>query len=219
MSKFTIFTLFLSATIVVIVAELLVNEYIKYPGLQKQVTASVFHSQAPSATAGSSSATAQIGASVGTSAPEGTATIGNISFSLINDAGFKDISLQRVPFNGILFEIIDLRDFNSVPIVTQNLLQNNRIKVGTFYEFAAGSRLLSREVYQLLKDKAGKVIGASVNETNSFGDGSFYVNPVDHPDSVFLVVKSGDSVYSLAYLKDLHPQVKNLLAKLHAVSP
>jgi len=210
MSKFTLFTLFLSATIVVIVAELLVNEYVKYPGLQKQVTASVFNaSTAPAAPA---SALPADDTKTG-------ATIGTITFSLINDAGFKDISLQRVPFNGILFEIIDLRDFNSVPIVTQNLLQNNRIKVGTFYEFAAGSRLLSREIYQLLKDKAGKLIGASVNETNSFGDGSFFVNPVDHPDSVFLVVKSGDSVYSLAYLKDLHPQVKNLLAKLHAVSP
>lgn len=207
MSKFTLFTLFLSATIVVIVAELLVNEYIRYPGLQKQVTASVFHAPAVTSTQEETA---------GTDVPD--AVMGNVSFTLINEAGFKEISLQRVPFNGILFELIDLRDFNSVPIVTQNLLKNNRIKVGTIYEFAAGSRLLSREIYQLLKDKAGKIIGSSLNETNSFGDGSFYLNPVEHPDSAFLVVKSGDSVYALAYLKDYHAQVSNLLVQLHTTA-
>jgi hypothetical protein len=202
MSKFSVFTLFLSATIVVIVAELMVNEYVKYPAVRKDAAASVLQIEnAPAAEPAAQDATQQQAVSA-------------ITYSTLTKSGFKDFSLQRVPFKGILFDSMDLGDFKSVPVEENNLLENNRRQVATFYEFRAGSRMLSGEVYSMLKEKCGKLIGASTNMTNSFGVGSFYVNFVERPASAFLVVNMGDNVYALTYLKELHPLVKNLLAEI-----
>jgi len=203
MSKFSLFTLFLSATIVVIVAELMVNEYVKYPAGGKNLSASVLQTETATVPA----------AGVSTDSTQEQAGIG-ISYALISAAGFKDSSLQRIPFNGIMFESLDLRDFKSVPVTANNLLENNRKTVATFYEFRANSRMLSTEVYRMLKEKSGKLVGAAVNEANGFGEGSFFINFVERPGNAFLIVNTGDNVYALTYLKELHPMIKSLLAEI-----
>lgn len=213
MSKFSLFTLFLSATVVIIVAELLVNDYVKYPQVKGQLTANVLQTDT-AAVAGAKSPTVQAGAN---GSQDGALTdSGKISFSVISSAGFKDVSLQRTPFNGVLFESIDLRDFKSVPVISNNLLQNNRNRIASFYEFSSQSPMLGKEVFSLLKEKSGKLIGATVNSTGGFGQGSFFINFVERPEYAFLVVNGGDNVYALTYLKELHPLVKNVLAQICA---
>jgi hypothetical protein len=203
MSKFSLFTLFLSATVVIIVAELLVNDYVKYPQPKIQATASVLQAD------GAASAGNTVAATEGQDAIQDS---GTITFEVVSAAGLKDVSLQRTPFNGVLFESIDLRDFKSVPVIANNLLRDNRKRIASFYEFPCESRLLGKEVFGLLKDKSGKLVGASVNPTNEFGEGSFYINFVERQEYAFLVVNGGDHVYAVTYLKELHPLVKNVLA-------
>jgi len=211
MSKFSLFTLFLSATVVIIVAELLVNDYVKYPQVKGQLTANVLQTDT-AAVVGAKSPTVQSGAN---GSQDGALTdSGKISFSVISSAGFKDVSLQRTPFNGVLFESIDLRDFKSVPVISNNLLQNNRNRIASFYEFSSQSPMLGKEVFSLLKEKSGKLIGATLNSTGGFGQGSFFINFVERPEYAFLVVNGGDNVYALTYLKELHPLVKNVLAQI-----
>jgi hypothetical protein len=223
MSKFSIFTLFISATIVVIVAELLVNEYLKYPAIRKSVTASVvadINTHPASQAASNIAGTAGNGDIsfdtnfTGTAEDQQKAAEAKvkINFSNLQKAGFGGVTLQRVPFNGILFENIDLRDFKSVPVIQNNLLENNRNRTATFVEFITGSRMLASEIYALLKEKAGKQIGTTINETNQFGDNSFYVNYYDRTENSFLIVKIGDSVYALTYQKGLHDSIKQLLS-------
>lgn len=209
MSKFSIFTLFLSATIVVIVGELMVNEYVKYPGMSKNLAANVL--QQDKAVITNPVDTAATRADAGTQQNQ---VVSAITYNTVSKAGFTDFSLQRVPFNGILFESVDLRDFKSVQIEENNLLENNRKQIATFYEFRAESRMLAGEVYKMLKEKSGKLIGASTNVTDSFGEGSFFVNFVERPADAFLVVNMGENVYAFAYLKELHPLMKNLLAEV-----
>lgn len=203
MSKFSLFTVFLSATIVVIVAELLVNQYLKYPEMEKEITANVLKSNSSIHT-------------LKNAAPESQAFSDleldpKITFALIQEAGFSGISLQRVPYDGLLFGKIDLKDFGNLPVIANNLLKNNRQKLASFYEFQAGSSALANEFYTLLKDRAGKVNGLVLNETNQFGNASFYINFDPPADDVFLVVKAGDTVYALTYGKTNHSQVKQLL--------
>jgi hypothetical protein len=212
MSKFSIFTLFLSATIVVIVAELLVNEYIKYPEVQKNIAANVLSDS----TGTVPGAAIKPGGTAAAATKAASAEIpavpkSKITFELINTAGFTGVTLQVTPFNGILFESADLRDFNSVPVILNNLLLGNRQKIASFYEFKTGNSALSDEVYRLLKEKCGKLLGAIINNTDAFGEASFYVNYSDHPDSAFLVVKTHDTVYALTYQKDYHPLIRKLL--------
>jgi hypothetical protein len=101
-----------------------------------------------------------------------------------------------------------------VPVVQNNLLQNNRTKIATFYEFQAGDAALANEVYLYLRDKSKSLMGATINETNSFGTASFYVNSLTEKANTFLVVKLKENVYALAYLKEYHPLIKQLIPLL-----
>ena len=197
MSKFSIFTSFLSVIIVVILAELLVNEYIAYPEIEKEAKTSIL------------TETIEV--------PKETVEdllSPNITFDMLGQAGSTGITLQRVPFNGSLFESIDLREFKSVPVIKQNFLQNNRLKMGAFYEFRGNSKSIANEVYALLKEKSAGNIGASVNETNDYGDSAFYINYLDNSDTAFLVVKLGDNVYALTYKKPFHALIENIIKLL-----
>lgn len=137
-----------------------------------------------------------------------------ISFSVVDQVGFNNVVLQRVPFNGIMFQKVDMRDFQSVPIIQQNLLQNNRDRVAEFYELHAESQLLANEIYLLIKEKAAGTIEAGINETNEYGNGSFFINYADRSETAFLVVKVRESVYAFVYKKELHPFVKSLIQLL-----
>jgi hypothetical protein len=251
MSKFSIFTLFISATIVVIVAELLTNEYVRYPEIRGSASASVLTEAgakkgsplgagAESGTAGAATAAGatdtaaasdnkpasgttpvqteggiaaspQHEAANATEDADAQAPKAKITFELINNAGFTGVSLQVAPFSGILFETVDLRGFKSVPVILNNLLINNRKKIASFYEFKAGTAPLSDEIFRMLKEKCGSLIGASINDTGAFGSASFYVNYVDRPKDAFLVVKDKDNVYALTYQKDYHELIRKLL--------
>lgn len=147
-------------------------------------------------------------------ASDSTETVAQITFGLVNLTGFQNVTLQRVPFNGIMFERVDLRDFKSVNVIQQNLLHDNKAKVAEFYEFQGDSSLLANEVSLLIKDKALSSIEASINETDEFGEGSYYINYGDRPNTAFLVVKVKETVYALTYKKELHSYIESLIKYL-----
>ena len=241
MGKTNLITLFITVIVVVVAAELLVNDYTSGDVLQKKMNASV-DTVAPAGTdpdmTGETTllnfvddslapkSTAELSASVINASParnedkgiEGTIIVDAdkavISFALIGRVGFHNIVLQRVPFNGIMFEKVDMRDFASVPIIRQNLLQNNREQVAEFYEMHSESQLLANEIYLLIREKALTAIEAGVNETNDFGSGSFYINYSNRPDNAFLIVKVRESVYAFVYKKELHSFIKSLIPLL-----
>lgn len=220
MSKFSIFTSFLAVILVIIVAELMVNEYLTYPELDTEIMANVLDESegvsdeipAEEIITGKMDVASDSG-DEGSGADEQN-IVPIINFALLGDAGSTGLTLQRVPFNGILFESLDLRDFKSVPVIKQNLLQNNRKEIGTAYEFRGDSKLIAKEIYLLLKDNAFRLANAGINETNSYGDGSFFVNYEERPTTAFLVVKLGSNVYALSYQKDFHTFIENIIALL-----
>jgi hypothetical protein len=196
--------------IMVIVAEMLVNDYVETPKSLKQLQANVLQTmEVADPTGGTESKTKP---NMDDVRPD--PNLSYLSFGLVQSAGFEDTALQRVPFNGILFETIDLRDFKSVDVITNNFLEHNRTQIGTINEFHAQSRDLADEIYNFLKEKSGKLIGASINETNTFGDRSFYLNFLELKDNAFLVVKQGENVYALTYKKGEHSNVQTLLKLL-----
>ncbi len=250
MSKLSIFTIFLTVAIIVVMADISVNKYLKSPYGRSEVKsdvldvaqnetsnakilASPMHTRGqnevakPATSSGSDMAANIFGAedsfpSAKSAAPSenipdvaDNVSSGTIDFAMIKNSGFTNgETLQKVPFNGVLFESMDLRDFNSVPILQSNMLRNNREKTAVFYQFMAEDGPLAKEIYRFLKEKSGTIMGATVNETNSFGTGSFYINFLSRPESVFLVVKQKENVYALAYLKEIHPLIKKLITSL-----
>jgi hypothetical protein len=229
MSKTNLLTVFVTVIVVVIVAELLVNDYATFPELQKQITGNVFGADEISIDEDMMEGAGAINFDLGGLQPKSTVELADniasadatnmqekalISFGLIGQVGFENVTLQRVPFNGIMFERIDMRDFKSVPVIKQNLLQNNRQNIAEFYEIHAESQLLANEIFLLIKEKALQAIEAGINETNEYGEASYYINYVDRGNTAFLVVKVREGVYALSYKKELHAFIKSLILLL-----
>ncbi len=51
----------------------------------------------------------------------------------------------------------------------------------------------------------------NINETNSYGDKSFYFNDFNKNDTAFLVILKNNTVYGLEYKKDNHDIIKKLI--------
>jgi hypothetical protein len=201
MSKASIFTTFLSAIMIIVLAEVLAHDYFSSPGTAEDVSANVAEADQQQESA--------------LPAPESEIEITPvIDFELFTEAGSTGLTLQRIPFSGILFKAIDLRDFNSIPIVNQNVLHQNKQKVAVFSELHGGSSAVADEIYSLILEKGDSLLEASANETNDFGDGSFYLNFTDKPNDAFLVVKKGGNVYALTYEKSFHPFVTTIVQLL-----
>ncbi len=138
----------------------------------------------------------------------------NISPELLEKAGFTNTTYKLISFGGKLFDRIDISNLNFLNILRYDFLENDISKVLSFYQIKANDAATAKEVYGLIKAKSGAEIGVIVNETNQFGEASFYDNFIDYPERVFLVVKKGNNVYSLSYQKELHPRVQMLLSLL-----
>lgn len=204
MNKFTLFTLFLSSIIVVIVAEIMVNEYLRTP-YSLEATANIFQAQHTVQDAGTG--TTQAKQSVVVSS-------GSLSSALLQKAGFQNFTLQAVPYAGKLLDRIAFADLSFIPTFESHLMKNQVARVASFYEFAPGSLQSAGEVYDLIKQKCTGEIGVILNETNSFGEASFYVNYFEFPEKVFLVFRKGTKVFAFTYSKELHEEVGKLIGLL-----
>jgi len=202
MNKFTIFTLFLSSIIVVIVAEILVNEYLHNP-YSLENAASVLQAQQNTTGSGGQ-----------TSGTQQAVQTGSLSNELIQKSGLGNYTLQSVPFGGKLLDRISLENLNLITTYEWHLLKNGVARVASFYEFNPGSASSAAEFYILLKQKCSAEIGVLLNETNGFGDGSFYLNYFEFPEKVFVVFRKDDKVFAFTYGKELHPAVTKLISLL-----
>lgn len=203
MNKFTLFTLFLSSIIIMIVAEIMVNEYLRTPGANG--TANVFQAQQAPQT----QQPVQTG-----STQAALASSGSLSSALLQKAGLTGYTLQAVQYGGKLLDQIVFKDLNFIPSYESHLMKNQVARVASFYEFNPGSIQSAKEFYDLVKQKCSTEIGVILNETNGFGDASFYVNFFQFPDKVFLVFRKGSRVFAFTYSKELHAGVTKLIGLL-----
>ncbi len=211
MSKFHLFVIIFSFTLLLMVADVLTNGYLKGPRVHNELPANIYSS-------------ASLPTEKTASLPKGTSPEDiadttesdkkTFSFSLLLEIGFKNVILAKIPFQGILFESIDLRDIKNVDIEVYNILDNDRRRIATFYAFNTHDGSIADELYSLVRQKALLLPNASLNETNAFGTASFYINFKERTTFTFLVVNQGRNVYALTYQKDLHPFIKKLITFL-----
>jgi len=226
MNKFTLFTLFVSGIIVVIVAEMMVNDYLRTPnsldgaasvlqaqssGLSQQNgpnsnSSGTTNAQAPSKGANGAIDTGSTGNSAN--------LVGSITNSLLQKAGLQNYTFKPVAYDGKLFGRIAFTDVSFITSHEAGLAKNETATVATFYEFDPDSAESAKEIYDLMKQKCSGEIGVILNETNSFGDDSFYVNYFEYPEKVFLVFRKGTRVFAFNYTKDLHQSIVKLIGLL-----
>ncbi len=122
-------------------------------------------------------------------------------------AKFPDATLVTANFDGSLFQTIDVSDL-SIEIKKQYVASNSEV-FGAIYSFSVDEGA-QNELYRILRERAAFGSSVEINETNTFGDNSFYMNDSKRQSTAFLVIRKGVSFYSFAYPKEFNSYFKAL---------
>jgi len=131
----------------------------------------------------------------------------------IRSAGFANAYLETETHDGFLFKTIYINDLYDVDVQKSAIKADNAM-LAKVYVFKIGPLSSLNEVYEVLKMRATEGLDIEVNETNDFGDGSFYMNDSRRSNVAFLTVKIGSVIYGFSYPKEYHAQIKNLVTLL-----
>ena len=159
---------------------------------------------------------------VSESAASGSLNLG-INSQLLTKSGLSNFIIKPRPFDGILFDEFEVSMLSYLDILDKRIVQikdGNEREVLRVYQFNFEDTDGVQEIYNFLKADLKDELGVTLNETNQFGMGSFFINLEPSKDIAFLVVKTKTNVYALSYPKanedgnDYFSLVSKLLAEL-----
>jgi len=139
--------------------------------------------------------------------------LASISEEKIIKAGFLEAGLEVSAFPGTVFDKIDFSEYNDDEHLQYKILENN-INSGIICELIFPDADITANVYEILKSQISGNTIFTVNETSQYGDKSFFANNVEEKNSVFLVVKKGNRLYTFLYPARNHNKIKNLIGLL-----
>lgn len=131
----------------------------------------------------------------------------------LKSAGFVSAYLEEEQHDGSLYKTIYTDDLYDVA-VKKFIIKSDDAMFAKVYIIKTGPSSTTPEVYQVLRIRGSEGLELEINETNEFGDGSFYMNDSRRPQTAFLTVKLGNLIYGFSYPKEYHSQVKNLVKLL-----
>ncbi len=142
------------------------------------------------------------------------AILASIDLEMILDAGFKDGDLSIEQFDGLIFDDYDISEYQDdehIKYVIKEGIEHG----GIINELIYPSEEIAQGVYGQLKAKMSDEESTyEVNETNQYGKASFFANNSEETNSVFLVVKFSERLYTLHYPAKNHNKMKNILQSL-----
>ncbi|MFC1810997.1 hypothetical protein ACFLZH_05840 [Patescibacteria group bacterium] len=133
-----------------------------------------------------------------------------VTISKVIEAGFKIPDMRSEAFGGIVFTDIDISEYNDDEHIEYTLTESEEF-AGIISELIFPDSLISSEVYGSLKLKLIENERFIVNETNQYGESSFFANHTEQKNFVFLVVKIKERLYTLHYPAKNHNKMKNLI--------
>ena len=131
----------------------------------------------------------------------------------IKSAGFTNAFLEDEAYDGSLYKTIYTDDLYDVD-VKKIVIKTTDTLLAKVYIIKIGANSPLDKVYQVLKVRGSEGLDVEINETNEYGDSSFYINDTRRPNTAFLTVKVGDFIYGFSYPKEYHAQIKNLIQLL-----
>lgn len=137
----------------------------------------------------------------------------NLRQEQIDSAGFFGAYIEEEESDGKLYKTIDVADLYDTKM-QKFVIRSKEELMAKVYIFSVGANSNIDELYQLIKSRCGQIPVSTVNETNEYGNGSFYLNDSSRGGTVFLTAKMGELVYGFSYPKTYHSQVKNLVQLL-----
>ncbi len=139
--------------------------------------------------------------------------LAGIDEKMILQAGFKDTFLEVEEFDGFVFNDFNMAEYNDDDHILYILLFGEE-ESARITELIFPSNEISNEVYASLKAKMEQSGYFDVNETNQYGENSYFANHDTEKNNVFLVVKIRERLYTLHYPAKNHNKIKNLINQL-----
>lgn len=223
MNKFTLFSIVLSLIIILMVLELVRNDYLtnynqsQSDGFGRKTD---FVNQNESAFDGSVFGQAKTDfpsnidkQNIGANASE-LLLLSQITQEIIEKAGFVEAKLEQVDFNNLIFQKLEVNAGDTEQVLKFNVFENE-IFAASIYETLYGNPDVAKEFYNLLMEQSGLLAGMVVNVTNSFAQGSYYINVEEGENvRVMLVVLFDKGVYVFEYPHANHSKIKKLIELL-----
>ncbi|MBI2453635.1 hypothetical protein HYV58_00470 [Candidatus Peregrinibacteria bacterium] len=244
MSKFTIFSIILSVSVITVTADLVVRDYFGegvVSGGASVLGPAEGNKEVPLASNAASQKSAAPGAAVQNadtslvqekenpkpSAEESEVKIVNIpspkpvsppsvpavTEERVRQAGFTGKFGEKL-FNGKVYQLIDI---SAVPVESIGFYEVSQDidTVASITEITLRDEIRALQLYTLLQNKTKTYIDLSLNETNAYGERSFYINHAKKTQEAFLTVKIGKKIYAFAYVKFYHPELKKFITLLN----
>lgn len=137
----------------------------------------------------------------------------SITISQVYEAGFKEATFPIIPFDGMVFNEIDMRNYVNESNLEYQIIENGETSA-FLTEFNLLNQRIAQEVYEILRGKVEAQNEFTINETNQYGNASFFANNSTQTNHVFLVVKQGTRLYTCHYPAKNHNKIKNLITSI-----
>lgn len=215
MQKFTVFSVLLSFTVILIIGDMVLHDYLNADQFEQSVESlesEINELQGdPEASDGNTDVEAE-DEEVTLSSED--VTDPKITTDLLSESGFGSPVLKEAIFSGYVFQFINFADQLGAVTYQWNFFENEAYKA-SIYEIKYETETGSFQGYLNIRKRAGELtqIG-TVNETNSYGDASFYFNHKTKTKTVHLIIKRGQTIFAFEYPYSIHDRMKTLLGSL-----
>jgi hypothetical protein len=206
MQNFTVFSVLLSFSVVFIVGDLVLHDYLNLGPNFERVESPV--EVATDIEPQPETPDEPVPTAPSTTSSQTTATI--VTEELLLSIGIADPVLKEVAYPGTVFQSIDFADQKDSDVLERNLFDGENF-IGSFYEFHYPTSTGSFQGYLNLRDRAKTLTDlADVEEVNLYGEASFYFNHKQKTKTVHMVMRRGSNVFAFEYPYAQHESMKKL---------
>ena len=236
MHKFTIFTIIFSIMVILVMADLVINDYLGRDLSQETIAdTSTVAMETPvlpiEATPDSESRGDEEGAVIlvedttpdaifdkaeePTLPTPSTSSQGMITSELVASFDLLEPRVETSVYDGLLYGFWQMTDdFLEFTVLEHNIFDGTNF-VATVYEVQGENEIQAFAAYEAFRQLASTSSLGTFNENNQYGDASFYFNHSTKMNTVYLVTRKGPGVYAFQYGHEVHhPFVRPLIEAL-----
>lgn len=143
-----------------------------------------------------------------------TFALQKITIEDLMKSGFQNIKLEQASFDQMLFQLLDLAPYPNISALRLHLTDSKNV-FGILHEFEFENSSQSALLYADLKQKIGAFSpNVTSNQTNQYGDNSYYMNDKNRSGTAFLVFRIKNHLFAFSYPKASHEFFKSLIRTL-----
>src|SRR3989338_3902226 len=233
MHKFTIFTIIFSIMVILVMADLVINDYLGRDFSQETMadTSTVVlpvEKPVDSESRGDEEIAETVipaedttpdaifdKAEEPTLPTPSTSSQGMITSELVASFDLLEPRVETSVYDGLLYGFWQMTDDFLEFAVLEHKIFDGMNFVATVYEVQGENEIQAFAAYEAFRQLASTSSLGTFNENNQYGDASFYFNHSTKMNTVYLVTRKGPGVYAFQYGHEVHhPFVRPLIEAL-----